>query len=449
MENPKNRSVVERFNQEIKKWQLFTPGDILLLAVSGGKDSVVLCELCHQSGHQFIIAHCNFQLRDQESERDETFVRKLGEKYKVNVIVKNFDTTAYANNERKSIQVAARDLRYAWFRELIEVEKIASYVLTAHHADDNAETIVMNFFRGTGLKGLTGMPNKADYLRRPLLHFTHAEINEFRELYQLDFVEDSSNQSNKYVRNLFRNEILPLVEKVYPQVKENLQDNIVRFTAIEELYRVAVEEMKKKLLRRVDNDIHIPIKQLMQFPNRALIYDIFSDYGFTEGQVDEVLKLAESESGKFLEAPAGRYRIIKHRHWFIISPVKGAEANVIVIEEKDQQVAFGSASLEKSVVDTPSVKPGVNQACLDASVIEFPLLLRKWKQGDYFYPFGMKKKKKLARFFIDQKLSKIDKEKVWVLEMNKKIVWVVGMRIDERFKVTPSTKKTLEFTIVN
>lgn len=441
-----------RFKESIKQQNLFSPKDKLLLAVSGGVDSVVLCELCRQAGYDFIIAHCNFQLRGEESERDEQFVKKLGKKYSAEVLVKKFDTEKYATENKISIQEAARELRYNWFKELLTPDSrlpTPDFLLTAHHADDNNETLLMNFFRGTGLHGLTGMPVSADHIRRPLLSFSKDELIAFTKENNLEFVEDSSNQSSKYTRNFFRNEIIPAISKVYPQVKENLQDNISRFKEIEKLYRFSVGELKKKICKKRGNEIHVPVKQLMAYNNRALIYEIISSYGFHEKQVDEVVKLAESESGKYIQSPSADYRVIRHRHWFIISPVLATEAENIVIEEGTTNVQFATGNLQIKIVPVANCQLPVasSAACLDANEISFPLLLRKWKTGDYFYPLGMKKKKKLSRFFIDNKLSKSEKEKMWVIESNQRIAWVVGYRIDERFKVTEKTKQILQFSL--
>jgi tRNA(Ile)-lysidine synthase len=447
MEEGATINLLERFRQVIKAQGLFTQSDILLLAVSGGIDSVTLCELCHRSGHSFLIAHCNFQLRGKESERDEAFVKQLGNKYGVKVLVKRFDMDAFMKKEKKSIQVAARELRYNWFRELIQVEKVAGILLTAHHADDNAETVAMNFFRGTGLAGLKGMPTISGYLRRPLLSFRRQEILDFAKTQGLDFVEDSSNETTKYTRNFFRHEVFSLIEKAYPQTRENLLDNISRFTAIEELYRASVKEFTNKLCRKKGEEIHIPVKQLLLFPNRALIYEIISPYGFSEKQIDEVLKLCESESGKYIQSPTAAYRLIKNRHWLVIVPVANTEVGIIVVDEGNHEIRFPGGYLEKRMVAGSQVQTRDDQASMDARNIEFPLVLRKWKSGDYFYPLGMKKKKKIARFLIDQKLSKAEKENVWVLESGPKIIWVVGMRIDDRFKVTTQTANTLQFSL--
>ncbi|MBL0129897.1 MAG: tRNA lysidine(34) synthetase TilS [Chitinophagaceae bacterium] len=442
-------NLLQRFIENVRQQNLFSQKDKLLLAVSGGIDSVVLCELCKQAGYDFIMAHCNFNLRGAESQRDEQFVRELGKKYKVELFVQQFDTEHYAAENKLSTQEAARVLRYDWFKELINqsTDKPINFLLTAHHADDNAETISMNFFRGTGLHGLTGIPVSAGYIRRPLLKFSKAELMDFGKEHQLEFTEDSSNQSSKYTRNYFRNEIIPAISKVYPQVSENLQDNIKRFKEIEKLYQFSVGELKKKLCRTKGNEIHIPVKKLMSFQNRALIYEIISPFGFPETQVEEVVKLAESDSGKYIQSPSGQYRVIKHRHWFIISPSHPAETENIMIEESDKTISCAPGTLQIEVTTDQRLETSNQVACLNAQEITFPLLLRKWKTGDYFYPLGMKKKKKLNRFLIDQKLSVTEKENTWVIESNQRIIWVVGRRIDERYKVTEKTKSILRITI--
>ena len=462
------------FQKKIKEQNLFQPKDKLLVAVSGGVDSVVLCELCKQAGYDFVIAHCNFQLRGEESERDELFVSSLGKKYGTEILVKKFDTVIYAKENKISIQEAARELRYSWFAKLAGCREsgvksresgvksrdsgvwsqdaepiIRDYLLTAHHADDNAETLLMNFCRGTGLHGLTGIPviSAIASVRRPLLEFSKVELLAFAKEHKLEFVEDSSNQSSEYTRNLFRNEIIPAISRVYPQVKENLLDNIHRFKEIEHLYSIVIDELKKKICRKKGKEIYISVKQLLGYHNKALIYNIISDHGFSEKQVEEVMKLAGSESGHYIENAS--HRIIKHRHWFIIAPKQDAAAINIIIKESDKNILFALGTLSLEIVSSINYKSQTANtvACLDAKEITFPMLLRKWKTGDYFYPLGMKKKKKVSRFFIDHKLSKTEKEKAWVLEMNQKIIWVVSHRIDERFKITEKTKLVLKITV--
>ena len=469
-------NLVEKFNEYIKHQNLFQPKDKLLIAVSGGVDSVVLCELCKQAGYDFTIAHCNFQLRAAESERDENFVIELGKKYAVEVLVKKFETEKYAAENKLSIQVAARELRYTWFDELLTKTKSSSniegancqlptvnWLLTAHHANDNIETLLMNFFKGTGINGLHGILPRHGHIIRPLLFAKKEELVEFALANKLGFVEDSSNASDKYTRNYFRNQLIPDLQKVFPQVEDNLLNNIERFREIEILYRQSVDMAKQKLTEKKGNEIHIPVLKLLKTTAlNTIVYEIIKDYGFTAHQTEEVIALLKAGSGKYISSAT--YRIIKNRNWLIIAPNENTEAETILIEgEGSLQFAIGSLQVKKIIFNNPRLKDTVGQefsiinakrpvddqftAQLNAEEIKFPLLLRKWKPGDYFYPLGMKKKKKLSRFFIDQKLSLTQKEKTWVIEMDKKIIWVVGLRIDDRFKITDSTKNMLQITL--
>lgn len=432
-------NLLQRYLEFIKSNELFHKQDQLLLAVSGGVDSVVLCELCHQAGFRFFIAHCNFQLRGEESERDEQFVRGLGKKYNVEVYVKKFDTEQYAAEKKISIQVAARELRYNWFNEMA-----AGYILTAHHADDNIETMLMNFFKGTGISGLHGILPKLGKIVRPLLFAYKEEIKIFADENKLSYVEDSSNSSDKYTRNYFRNQLIPAIEKVFPAAKGNLTHNINRFREAELLYEQAIQQHKKKLVEQKGNEYHIPVLKLQKIEAlETVLYEIIKEFGFTSHQTKEVIGLLTSESGRYINSST--YRIIKNRSWLIISPNKTAEAGHIIIEDNNKTIEVEKGKLTISKLSAINYQLSATNAIaqLDASQIKFPLLLRKWRPGDYFYPLGMKKKKKLSRFFIDQKLSLPEKENTWVVEMNKKIIWVVGRRIDDRFKVTEATKQLL------
>lgn len=437
------------FLQVLKKYSLQTGFKKVLLAVSGGVDSVVLCELSQKARLPFAIAHCNFGLRGEESERDESFVRKLAEKYGVDFFVKKFDTTAFATEQKLSIQEAARNLRYGWFEELRQEHGFA-YTLLAHQANDNIETLLLNFFRGSGLDGLTGMPEerREAHCLRPMLQLKRSEIEAFAKTRSLEWVEDSSNASNKYTRNFFRNELLPQVQKVFPQAERNLLNNIRRLQETSLLYKEMTAALKKKICERKGEEVHIPVLKLMKYKGTSLIYEIIRDFGFGEGHVEEVIKLADAPSGKYIAND--NYRIIRHRAWFIVAP-KTVAAQTFVIEKGDERVLFDNqALLVKSVpAEGFSLNKSPAVAQLDAAEVRFPLLLRRWKKGDYFYPLGMKKKKKLARFFIDQKLPQTEKEKVWVLESHKRIVWVVGHRIDDRFKITDNTKNVLWLTLSN
>ena len=473
-----------KFSQFIQQGNLFQKGDGLLLAVSGGVDSVVLCELCHLAGYHFVIAHCNFQLRGEESDRDEAFVAQLALNYKVPFFVQKFDTNTIAKSLKKSIEETARELRYQWFQQLLIQSQSNSlnpdspnpntlnpnflnpnpfkpnflnsnslnpnsinHILTAHHADDNIETVLMNFCRGTGIKGLRGILPKQGKIIRPLLFAKRLELEAFAANNQLAYVTDSTNAINDYTRNFFRNSIIPQVSEKYPEVKENVLKNIQRFTGVEILYQQAIALHKKKLMEQKGNEIHIPVLKLLKtIPLPTVLYEIIKEFGFTALQTEDVVSLLQSDTGKYIQSAT--HRIIKNRNWLIITPLKNELSINILVEQSDKKIVFeqGEITLQLKPVAQHHLQTDPCMAQLDASHIKFPLLLRKWKTGDYFYPLGMDKKKKVSRFLIDQKCSLTQKELVWVLEMDKKILWILGMRIDNRFKITPGTKSILSLT---
>jgi tRNA(Ile)-lysidine synthase len=431
--------LLKQLGEFVEKQGLFGPSDTLLLAVSGGLDSAVLCELCQLAGYHYVMAHANFQLRGEESLRDEAFVRGLANKYGKDIVVKRFDTAGYAAENRCSIQVAARELRYRWFEEV----RPGGVVVTAHHLDDNVETLLMNFFKGTGIAGLRAMLPRQGNVVRPLLFATREQLEEFALQRQLEWVEDSSNASDKYTRNYFRHQLIPMLQSVYPQVTGHLGDNIQRFRDIEILYRQAVDFHKRKLLVQKGEEVHIPVMKLRQAePLQTIVYEIIQDFGFSSHQAAAVVALLDSVSGKYVLSAS--HRILKDRKWLIISPLVDAPGDHVLMEEPEGELRFEGGELKWQLVSAAEPSTAATEAWLDASAIRFPLLLRRWRPGDYFYPLGMRKKKKLSRFFIDNKLSLVEKERVWVLEMDKKIIWVVGMRIDDRFKLNAPTRQALK-----
>jgi tRNA(Ile)-lysidine synthase len=429
----------------------------LIIAVSGGIDSIVLTDLLHKSGFDFTIAHCNFKLRGEESERDELFARSLEKKYNKQGLVKSFDTEKFAEENKLSIQEAARELRYNWFEEIkkelsvINHPSSSIYIVTAHHADDNIETVLLKLFRGTGLKGLTGIKpfDKQRALIRPLLFAKRNEIIQYAKENDLQWVEDSSNSSDKYARNFVRNELLPLAKKHFNNIENNLLNNIERFIEIEEVYNEAILQQKQKLIEVKGNEIHIPVLKLKKTNSlKTIVWEIIKAFNFYSAQIEEVIKLFDANNAAYVQSSS--HRIIKNRNWLIIAAHQSEIQQHILIEENDHEIVFNSGKLLIEQIQTSNFKlqTSNNVAYLNKNEIEFPLLLRKWKQGDYFYPLGMKKKKKMSRFFIDLKLSPTEKENAWVIESNKKIIWVVGYRIDDRFKILPSTKEILKISCV-
>ena len=451
-------TLLQKFTIYIKEKNLFQQKDKLLIAVSGGADSSVLCALCASADFDFAIAHCNFKLRGAESNRDELFVKKLSEQYNVKLYSTSFNTETIAKENKKSVEETARNLRYNWFKEIMaeskQGENLIKYLLTAHHADDNIETVVMNFFRGTGIKGLRGILPKQQNIVRPLLFAKRKEIEQYAAENNIEFVTDSSNAGHDFTRNLFRNEILPAIEKVYPEAANNVLRNIDRFTDVEYLYEQSIIVLKEKLLEFKGNEIHIPVLKLAKSkPLNSVIYEIIKDFNFTAAQVPEVEKLLQSESGKYIKSPS--HRILRNRNWLTISPVITTTETVnIVIEENENNISFANGILKIEKIELPeNIFANAFTAYINAGEIKYPLILRKWKQGDYFYPFGMKNKnsdkvgkKKLSRFFSDLKLSLLQKENIWVLESDKKIVWVIGYRIDDRFKITGHAKHILKLS---
>ncbi|MGF7230315.1 tRNA lysidine(34) synthetase TilS [Arachidicoccus sp.] len=431
----------------------------LLLAVSGGVDSVVLVDLFARLGFNFVIAHCNFHLRGEESNRDEIFVKTIAEIYQKEIFIQHFETEKMAEIGKTSIEETARNLRYNWFVELLHKEDIFplpggdvqakeefiqnKFIVTAHHANDTIETLLMNFFRGTGIGGLHGIPSRNKDIIRPLLFAKREEIVAYAKAHHLNWVEDSSNQSELYTRNFFRLNFLPAVQQYFPRVEDNLLNNIDRFKEAEILYKQAVDRSKKKLLQQKGKEFLIPVLLLKKIPaQQTLLWEIAKSFSFSQAQIPEIIKLLEATSGAHIDS--GTHRIFKNRNHLVITPLAEALSQQVLINKEDKNIHFEDGRIQFSFLEKNlSIDKDSGIAMLDADTVKFPLLLRKWKTGDYFYPLGMKKKKKLSRFFIDQKLSLSQKEHIWVLESDKKIVWIVGLRIDDRFKILPSSKNIL------
>ena len=408
---------------------------------------MVLCEILRFHEFQFSVAHCNFQLRGEESNADEAFVKDYCASHNIPFYVQRFDTLKFSEENKCSIQVAARELRYNWFQKLLEENKIA-YLLTAHHSGDNVETVLMNLFKGTGIHGLTGIAAKRDKIIRPLLFASKQEIAFYAKMHGITWREDASNASNKYTRNFFRNKVIPLVEELVPNAMQNVASTISHLQEAETLYKQAIETYRKTLLVYKNGEVHIPVIKFGSIkPFDTVAWEIIKDFGFNANAITDLKQLLQAATGKYISS--GTHRIIKNRKWLIVAPLSHGIANNIIIDEEDREVVFNEGKLLISKTVNKELSADRFTALIDARKIQYPLLLRRWKTGDYFYPLGMAKKKKIARFLIDQKLSQTEKEKTWVLVSNDKITWLIGQRIDDRFKLTETTKEVLKIKVVN
>lgn len=412
----------------------------LLIAISGGLDSVVLTHLCHELKLDIALAHCNFNLRGAESDGDEDFVLELADNLDLDVYIERFSTEEFAKDNKLSTQMAARDLRYNWFSELADSLHF-DYILTAHHADDNLETFLINLSRGTGLSGLTGIPEINENIVRPLLSFSREELETYAKDHNLKWREDSSNASDTYLRNKLRHHVIPVLKETNANLIQNFQTTLEHLKDTTDIVEESLRAVAKRAI--VDLDEHKMVLDILPFKKannpKAYLYEMFKDYGFTAW--DDILDLLEAQSGK--QVFSEQYRLVKDRTHLILTHrndgVVKSSSNVSFMIEKaaiNIQTPAGTLSFDEAAA---VVGHQSHVIFVDQSKLKFPLTLRQWEEGDVFHPFGMKGKKKLSKYFKDEKLSLIAKENVWLLISEEKIVWVLNRRADERFKVTDKT----------
>jgi tRNA(Ile)-lysidine synthase len=436
--------MLEKFLNYIKENNLLSSSDTILLAVSGGIDSVAMAHLFYEAGFSFAIAHCNFNLRGDESDADEQFVKKLAKKLKVNIHVKQFDTHSFSKDKGVSTQMAARDLRYNWFNQLLQ-EYGYKKLATAHHKNDSLETILLNLVRGTGIAGLHGILPSAGEKIRPLLFADKEMIYDYVAEKHLGWREDSSNQSINYKRNLIRQEVIPVLKKINPDLENTIEITVEKIRAVEIIFKNYIRSEEKDILKKSNNDIYINIKDLKsKMEPKILLAAILEKFNFNYYQAGEIFQKMEQGSGKIFDSTTHRLNIDRDK--ILITEINYSEFESADISSHEEKFSLGQVKLNISLLTMSEAKinsdPAV--ALLDYDLLKFPLTLRKWKAGDWFCPLGMNKKKKLSDFMIDEKIPLNLKQRTYVLVSADSIAWIVGHRIDNRFKITDKTKKVFK-----
>jgi len=418
----------------------FLQGKKLLLAVSGGVDSMVLVKLFQALDYDIAIAHCNFRLRGEESDGDTRFVEQYASGNNIPVFITHFDTERFATDNKLSVQVAARQLRYMWFDEIIQ-QNGYDYLLTAHHLDDSLETFLINFSRGTGLQGLTGIPQQNGNIVRPLLPFTRTEIEQYAKEHNIAWRDDSSNASDKYLRNKIRHHVVPLLKELNPSFYAGFENTLESLQQSASLADDAAVLVYQQVVTEMPQSKNINLNELLKLPNyKAYLYHWLNPLGFKAW--DDIYKLVNAQSGKYVLSDS--YRIIKDRDVLIITLLKDTEVQDYIINEDVKQISE-PVNLVLSQAETVDNPAGKNIMYADAKALKFPLFVRKWKEGDSFYPLGINgQKKKLSKYFKDEKLPLHEKEAVWLLTSGDDIVWIIGHRADHRFRVTTDTKEIIK-----
>lgn len=438
----------KEFEAFVNENRLFSRNDRVLLALSGGSDSVVLASLLLELGYTFSAAHCNFHLRGGESNRDEEFVRSWARSNNVELFVRSFDTCSYMHRKGVSLEMAARELRYGWFEDLMMAHRF-DCLATAHHADDSVETFFINLIRGTGIAGLHGILPKHGYIVRPLLFATKKDIKDFAEREHIPYVEDSTNSQADVMRNKIRLRLLPLLKELSPNFDSVMRKNIERLRDTESVFRDAVQRVKDEIVQREDDYVKIPVEKLRTLsPARIFAYEILSDYGFNETVASGISSILDAGSGRRFFSRT--HCLLKDRDYLYITELsRQGEPQSFLIRENQTLLSEPLCMRLETIEDLNfiSVPKDRHIAMLDKERLCFPLELRHWKSGDAFVPFGMRKKKKLSDFFTAEKYSRIEKERQWLLCSAGEIVWAIGRRLDDRFKVCDSTKVVLRIEI--
>ena len=438
---------VKGFTEFIERHDLFNHDNKILAAVSGGMDSVLMVHLLKAAGFSFGIAHCNFQLRGDESLRDQEFCNHQAEKCRVPFHTVNFDTAKYAADEKVSTQMAARELRYQWF-EAVRQQSGYDLIALAHHQNDAIETILLNLTRGTGIAGIHGILPKNGLLVRPLLFLGRDEIAAIIDKNHLAYVEDSSNASTKYARNKLRLEVIPKLKELNPALEETFEKNLRRFRELEVLLERYVEQLKSRLFKFHDGEVHISLEEIKKLePQRLLLFKLLQEYGVNETIVDDLIEALDKHPGRLFETP--KYQMVLDRGKLIISNNNTGRPVEQAINIGDREIRFGKYKLTILHDDSPLIVTDNPMAVsVDSALLSYPLILRCWQQGDAFHPLGMKGSKKVSDFFVGEKVPLHKKQEIPILvNGNGEIAWIGGYRPDDRYKVSGKTKKVTIFEL--
>jgi len=417
----------------------------LLMTVSGGVDSMVAVSVFKTFGFNIGLAHCNFKLRGTDSNLDAQFVKEWAKKNTVPCFTKEFETEKYAKTHKISIEMAARDLRYAWFDTLIADENY-DYIITAHHANDNIETTLFNLTRGTGFKGLMGIPSQNNKIIRPFLPFSREAILAYAQNNQIAWREDKSNALLDFSRNKIRHQIIPVLKELNPNLVATYNKNLDHLQGNQNIISDRIEEVKKQIIKQ-DSKGHLSldIAKIQDLSNpKAYLFELLREYGFTAW--DDVTDLLSAQSGK--QIFSNTHRLLKDREALLLSLLKSENELLKSYAINNLEIGLSLKHLNLSfteIAKTDFKKDG-DKHCVfvDKAQIKTPLIVRKWQKGDYFYPFGMQNKKKISAFFKDQKMSLLDKENTWLLCDDNNIVWIIGQRLDNRFRISENTQQILK-----
>lgn len=436
-----------RFEHYMQEHDLCAPEDKILLAVSGGMDSVLMAHLFVIQGYTVGLAHCNFGLRGEASDGDEEFVNQLAQEWDIPYFSTLFDTGSYAGERGISIQMAARELRYQWLENIRETQGY-DYIAVAQHQNDNVETVLLNLVRGTGLAGLHGILPKRGRIIRPLLFLSRDEISEAVKYWRLPYREDESNNSTKYARNKIRLEIVPKLKALNPDLEQTFAENIRRFTESHELIQRYADDLRNRLFEPcLPYGYRIPIRSLQELhPQKLLVYELFKPYGFADRVMDDLILALNGISGKQFFSDS--HVLLRDRNYLLLKPADGKEYDeVATIANPGDETKWSSYHFRSTVSDDTTLGKNQYIAKFDADKITFPLQIRSWQLADAFSPLGMKGKKKLSDFFISLKIPVYEKKNIPIVtQADGEIIWVAPYRIDERYKITDKTKKVITLT---